>query len=144
MGRIRVLIADDHEEILDDICGLLEPEFDVVGAVGDGQALITAADTYQPDVIVTDISMPFMNGIEAARLIIQKNPTSKIILMTVHNDSTLVEQGFSAGALGYVLKLKAEDELSLAIHSALEDKRFISPQVVDSPPGARNINRPTP
>jgi DNA-binding NarL/FixJ family response regulator len=126
VDRIRVLIADDHEEILDDICGLLEPEFDVVGAVGDGQSLLSAADTFQPDVIVTDISMPRLNGIEAARLIIQKNPASKIILLTAHKDSALVEQGFSAGALGYVLKLKAGEELSLAIHSALEDKRFIS------------------
>jgi len=124
--RIRVLIADDHEEMLDDICELLEPEFDVIGAVGDGQALISAADTFQPDVIVTDISMPRLNGIEAARLIIKNNPASRIILMTVHNDSALVEQGISAGALGYVLKLKADEELALAIHSALEDKRFIS------------------
>lgn len=131
MGRIRVLIADDHEEMLDDIRGLLEPEFDVVGAVGDGQALISAADTFQPDVIVTDISMPRLNGIEAARMIIQKNPAARIILMTVHNDSTLVEQCLSAGALGYVLKLKAVDELSQAIHSALEDKRFISPQITN-------------
>ena len=130
--------------MLDDICGLLEPEFDVVGAVGDGQALISAADTFQPDVIVTDISMPRMNGIEAARLIIQKNPTSRIILMTVHNDFTLVEQGFSAGALGYVLKLKAVDELPQAIHSALEDKRFISPQVANSSPRSRITSLPTP
>lgn len=144
MGRIRVLIADDHEEILDDICGLLEPEFDVVGAVGDGQALISAASIFQPDVIVTDISMPLLNGIEAARLIIQNNPASRIIIMTVHNDSALVEQGFSAGALGYVLKPKAVDELRQAIHNALEDKRFISPQVTNCPPGSRKINRPTP
>src|SRR5262249_11703218 len=87
---------------------------------------LSAADTFQPDVIVTDISMPRFNGIEAARLIIQKNPASRIILLTAHNDSALVEQGFSAGALGYVLKLKADEELSLAIRSALEDKRFIS------------------
>ena len=129
MDRIRVLIADDHEEILDDICGLLEPEFDVVGAVGDGQSLLSAADAFQPDVIVTDISMPRLNGIEAARQIIQKNPASRIILLTAHNDSALLEQGFSAGALGYVLKLKADEELSMAIRSALEDKRFISPGV---------------
>lgn len=129
MGRIRVLIADDHEEVLDDICGLLEPEFDVVGAVGDGQALVSAADTFQPDVIVTDISMPRLNGIEAVRLIIQNNPASRIILLTVHNDSALVEQGFFAGVIGYVLKLKADEELSRAIHSALENKRFISPLV---------------
>jgi DNA-binding NarL/FixJ family response regulator len=74
----------------------------------------------------------------------QKNPASRIILMTVHNDSALLEQGFSAGALGYVLKLKAEDELSQAIHSALEDKRFISPQVANSSLLSRNIDRPTP
>ena len=108
----------------------VEVEVDVgVGAVGDGQSLISAADTFQPDVIVTDISMPRLNGIEAARLIIQKNPTSRIILLTVYKDSTLLEQGLSAGALGYVLKLKADEELSLAIHSALEDKRFVSSEV---------------
>jgi DNA-binding NarL/FixJ family response regulator len=97
--------------------------------VGDGQSLISAADTFQPDVIVTDISMPRLNGIEAARLIIQKNPASRIILLTVYKDSTLLEQGLSAGALGYVLKLKADEELSLAINSALEDKRFVSSEV---------------
>lgn len=129
MGRIRVLIADDHEGMIEDIRGLLESEFDVVGAVGDGQALISAADTYQPDVIVTDISMPRMNGIEAARRIIQKNPASRIVLLTAYNDSALLEKGLSAGALGYVLKLKADEDLLLAIHSALEDKRFVSPEV---------------
>ncbi|MGH9835246.1 MAG: response regulator [Blastocatellia bacterium] len=132
MERIRVLIADDHEWMLDDIRGLLEPEFDVVGAVGDGQALISAADTFQPDVIVTDISMPRLSGIEAARLIIQKNPASRIILMTVHNDAALVEQGLSVGALGYVLKLKADEELALAIRGAIENKRFVSPMVKKS------------
>lgn len=115
--------------MLEDIRGLLEPEFDVVGAVGDGHALISAADTFKPDVIITDISMPRLNGIEAARLIIQKNPASRIILLTAYNDSALLEQGLSAGALGYVLKLKADEELSLAIHNALEDKRFVSPKV---------------
>lgn len=129
MGRIRVLIADDHKEMLDDIRGLLEPEFDVVDAVGDGQALISAADTFQPDVIITDISMPRMNGIEAARLIIQKNPASRIILLTAYNDSALLEHGLSAGALGYVLKLKADEELSPAIHNALKDHRFVSPEL---------------
>jgi DNA-binding NarL/FixJ family response regulator len=137
MRRIRVLIADDHEWLLDDIRGLLEPEFEVVGAVRDGQSLISAADTFQPDVIVTDISMPRLSGIEAARLIRQKNPASRIILMTVHNDYALAEQGLSAGALGYVLKLKADEELALAIHSALEDKRFVSPLV-------KNLPRPQP
>lgn len=129
MGRIRVLLADDHEAILDDIRELLEPEFEVVGMVGDGQSLLSAADIFQPDVIVTDISMPCMNGIEAAKLIMQKKPGSRIVLMTVHNDPALVQQGLTVGALGYVLKLKAGEELALAIHSALKDKRFVSPLV---------------
>jgi DNA-binding NarL/FixJ family response regulator len=129
--RIRVLIADDHEEILGDIRGLLESEFDVVGAVRDGQALISAVDVFQPDVIVTDISMPRLSGIDAARVIIQKNPTSMIVLMTAHNESALVEKGLSAGALGYVLKPKADEELAMAIHSALEDKRFVSPGIIN-------------
>jgi DNA-binding NarL/FixJ family response regulator len=115
--------------MLNDIRGLLEPEFDVVDAVGDGQSLVSAAETFQPDVIVTDISMPRLNGIEAARLIIQKNPASRIVLLTVYNDSALLEQGFSAGALGYVLKLKADEDLSLAIRRALDNHRFVSPEV---------------
>src|SRR5262245_31903772 len=115
--------------MLDDIRGLLEPEFDVVGAVGDGQSLISAADTFQPDVIVTDISMPRLNGIEAARLIIQKNHASRVVLLTAYKEPALLEQGLSVGVLGYVLELKADVELSLAFHSALEDKRFDSPGV---------------
>lgn len=144
MGRIRVLIADDHKELLDDICGLLEPEFEVVGAVGDGQALVSAANIHKPDVIVTDISMPHLNGIQATRLIIQNNPASRIILMTAHNESALLEQGLSAGALGYVLKLQLEDELRQAIHSALKEKRFISPQVINRSHANRNLSRPIP
>src|SRR5262245_14134227 len=115
--------------MLSDICGLLESEFDVVGAVRDGQSLISAVDVFQPDVIVTDISMPRLSGIEAARVIIQKNPASRIVLMTAYNESALIEKGLSAGALACVLKPKADEELAMAIHSALEDKRFVSPGV---------------
>ena len=127
MERIRVLIADDHEQMLQDIRDLLEPEFDVVGTAGDGRSLLLAAEAFQPDVIITDISMPYLNGIEATRLIIEKNPASRIILLTVHNDPELVEEGLAAGALGYVLKMKTDEELAQAIHSALQDKPFISP-----------------
>src|SRR5262249_32615412 len=130
--------------MLDDIRVMLESEFDVVGAVGDGQALISAADAFRPDVIITDISMPRMNGIEAARLIIQKNPGSRIILLTMHDEAPLVEQSLTAGALGYVLKLKAEDELRQAIHSGHEDKRFTPPQFTNCSPTGRNLSRPPP
>ena len=122
--QVRVLIADDHADVLDDIRDLLEPDFDVVGAVGDGKQLLDAAEALRPDVIVTDISMPGLTGIEAARRIIEKYPDSKIILLTMHNDPALIEQGFAAGALGYVLKVKANLDLPQAIYQALEGKRF--------------------
>jgi DNA-binding NarL/FixJ family response regulator len=122
--QIRVLIADDHADVLDDIRDLLEPDFDVVGAVADGHELLIAVESLNPDVIVTDISMPGLNGIEAARRIIEKYPDSKIILLTMHNDPALIEQGFAAGALGYVLKVKANMDLPQAIYQALEGKRF--------------------
>lgn len=127
--QIRVLIADDHADVLDDIRDLLEPDFDVVGAVGDGKQLLKAAETLKPDVIITDISMPELNGIEASRRIIEKFPDSKIILLTMHNDPALIEQGFAAGALGYVLKVKANMDLPQAIYQALEGKRFPTPPV---------------
>jgi DNA-binding NarL/FixJ family response regulator len=127
--QIRVLIADDHEEVLDDIHELLEAEFEVVGAVGDGQALLSAAESLKPDVIVTDISMPRMSGIDAAKIIIEKNPQSRIVLITALNDPAIVKQGFSAGALGYVIKMKARSELAHAIHLALKGEPFVSPLV---------------
>jgi DNA-binding NarL/FixJ family response regulator len=122
--QIRVLIADDHADVLDDIRDLLEPDFDVVGAVADGHELLNAVESLNPDVIITDISMPGLTGIEAARRIIEKYPDSKIILLTMHNDPALIEQGFAAGALGYVLKVKANMDLPQAIYRALEGKRF--------------------
>jgi two-component system, NarL family, response regulator NreC len=127
--QIRVLIADDHADVLDDIRDLLESDFDVVGAVGDGQKLLKAVEDLRPDVIVTDISMPELNGIEASRRIIEKYPDSKIILLTMHNDPALIEQGFAAGALGYVLKVKANIDLAQAIYQALEGKRFPVPAI---------------
>jgi DNA-binding NarL/FixJ family response regulator len=127
MAPIRVLLADDHEEVLDDIRDLLQPEFVVVAAVGDGPSLLLAAEKLKPDVIVTDISMPQMDGIAAAKVILQKDPTSRVILLTVHNDPALVNQGFAAGVRGYVLKLKASQELAQAIRRVLQGERYLSP-----------------
>lgn len=127
--QVRVLIADDREEMLEDIRDLLEPEFEVVGSVGDGLALVLAFESLKPDVIVTDISMPTMTGIEASREILQRNPSSKIILITAHNDPALVREGFSAGVMGYVLKMKAAQELSRAIHEVSRGNRYVSPLV---------------
>ena len=132
MGKIRVLLADDREDVLDAVRDLLEPEFDVVGKVGDGQALVSAAEALKPDVIITDISMPQMQGIDAAKTILQNTPGSRIILLSVHNDPVLVDRGLAAGVLGYVLKIKASQELVQAIHQVLSGIRYVSPLAAHS------------
>jgi DNA-binding NarL/FixJ family response regulator len=118
--------------VLDGIRDLLEPEFDVVGKVGDGQALVSAAETLKPDIIITDISMPQMEGIDAAKTIIQKAPRSRIILLSVHNDPVLIDRGLSVGVLGYVLKIRASQELVQAIRQALLGIRYVSPLAAQS------------
>jgi DNA-binding NarL/FixJ family response regulator len=126
MSRIRVLIADDHDDVLINLMDLLRPEFDVVGAVRDGQALISAAITLKPDVIVTDISMAQMDGLSATRQIIEDNPDAKIILLTQHNASMIVKTGFEAGAFGYVLKTRTDEELTQAIREVHLGNHFVS------------------
>jgi DNA-binding NarL/FixJ family response regulator len=126
MSRIRVLIADDHEDVLTNLMDLLRLEFDVVGAVGDGQSLISAAKTLKPDVIVTDISMPQMDGISAASQIIKENSEAKIILLTHHDSSMFVRMGFEVGALGYVLKTRIDKELTEAIREVHIGNHFVS------------------
>src|SRR5262249_4184113 len=106
MNRTRVLLADDHVMLMDGLVQLVRQEFDVVGLARDGRALVELARQYRPDVIVTDISMPLLNGIDAAR-ILRKEPTSscKLLFLSMHADFPLVEEAFRAGASGYVLKL---------------------------------------
>jgi DNA-binding NarL/FixJ family response regulator len=105
---------------------LLEPEFQVVADVSDGDALVSAAEQFAPDVIVTDITMPGMDGIEATILIRERNPAIRIVFVTVHVNSALVERGLAAGALGYVVKRMAGDDLVPAVHAALGGQRFVS------------------
>lgn len=126
MRQARIIIADDHPGVLEDIRDLLEPEFDVVRTVGDGDLLVSAVDELKPDVIITDVSMPRMSGIEAARRIVQKDPQSRIILLTVHDDAAIVAQGLAAGALGYVIKEKAGRDLADAVRSVLPGNPYIS------------------
>jgi DNA-binding NarL/FixJ family response regulator len=127
--RVRVLLADDHPEVLDYLRAVVEPEFEVVGAVGDGNALVAAAETLSPDVIVTDIGMPGLNGIAAATQIFGKNPAARIVFVTVHMEPEMVQKGFATGAMGYVLKLMAGDDLVPAIRAVLQGKRHLSPTV---------------
>src|SRR6476660_9237716 len=97
MQRLKVLLADDHAPIAAHLRAVLEPEFEVVATVGDGQALVNAAETLQPDVIVTDISMPGLDGMEAAGEILRKNSAARILFLTVHNDPALVRRGMMIG-----------------------------------------------
>ncbi len=127
MERLRVLLADDNDTLLDEVRAILEPKFDVVGEVGDGQALLEAARRLTPDVLVVDISMPGVSGIEAARKLQQKSSRSKIVFLTAHHEPALVEIAFEAGGMGYVLKTSAAEDLLPAIDEALGGRRYVSP-----------------
>jgi DNA-binding NarL/FixJ family response regulator len=127
MSRMRVLLADDHAATVQLWRTLLEPEFEVVGAVGDGEALVDAADRLAPDVIVADIAMPGMSGIVAANTILGRHPAARIVFATVHADRMMLRRGLAAGAYGYVLKVRAGDDLVPAIRAALRGELHISP-----------------
>jgi DNA-binding NarL/FixJ family response regulator len=125
--RITVLLADDNPDILSIIQEMLTPTFDVVALARDGESLVAAAEEHDPDIIVTDISMPGLNGIDAAKQILERDPRSKIVMLTVNRDRTLAESALASGALGYVLKLYAGEELIHAVRQAMEGRKFVSP-----------------
>jgi DNA-binding NarL/FixJ family response regulator len=127
--RVRVIVADDHLAVVEGLCAVLEQEFDVIATVGDGNELVAAATTLTPDVIVTDIAMPGLDGIAAAGEIMRRHPGVRIVFVTVHNDAELVQKGLATGALGYVLKLTAGEELVPAIHAVLQGQQHVSPLI---------------
>ncbi len=129
MKRTRVLLADDHKIILDGLSGLLESEFELVGRVEDGRALVSAAEKLRPDVIVVDISMPLLNGIEAVRQIKKVDPQVKVVFLTMHPDVTYAIRAFEVGASGYVLKHSASSELLTAIHEAIKGRTYVTPMI---------------
>jgi DNA-binding NarL/FixJ family response regulator len=122
MNLPRLVLADDHTDTRNQLACLLEQEFDVIACVGDGQELIRAAELLSPDVIVTDISMPRLNGIAAAAVIRRKDPAVRIVFVTIHDDPMIMERAFAAGAVGFVRKVAAGDELLPAVHSALRGR----------------------
>jgi DNA-binding NarL/FixJ family response regulator len=126
MDHPRLLLAEDHAETAELLCDLLQPEFDVIAQVQDGLSLVAAAQLLSPDVIVSDISMPGLDGIAAATAILRTNAAARIILVTVHADPLLAERGMAVGAMGYVLKRMAGDELIPAVQSALRGEHFVS------------------
>jgi DNA-binding NarL/FixJ family response regulator len=129
MKKPRVLLADDHRVVAEGLRGLLEPHFDVVGIVSDGRELLAAAKKLDPDVVVLDISMPSLNGIEAACHMRSAKSRAKVIFLTMHSEVTYAARGLEAGASGYVLKHSAASELVTAIREALKGGTYITPQI---------------
>lgn len=134
--RPRLLLADDHPLFLEGVRRLLEKTYDVVGTVADGKALITAAQSLRPDIIVVDISMPEMNGLSAAQAIRKTVPSAKFIVLSVHSDQAYVSEAFRVGVRGYVSKRAAASELLTAIKQVLEGRTYVTPLVSAETPGA--------
>jgi DNA-binding NarL/FixJ family response regulator len=124
--RARVLLADDHEWILQDMEDLLSPEFDIVCKVGDGLAAVDAAARYLPDLIVTDLSMPGLTGMEASRILLTARPETPIVLVTMHLHTDVLERALSIGIRGFVNKVRADQELLPASRAALRGEIFVS------------------
>ena len=129
MKKPRVLLADDHKIMIEGLKDLLKGEFEIVGSVEDGRALVEQASTLYPDVIVADISMPQLNGIEAARQIKKTDNNIKIVFLTMHPDATYAANAFEAGASGFVLKHSASSELIRAIHEAIKGRTYVTPLI---------------
>jgi DNA-binding NarL/FixJ family response regulator len=129
MSKTTVLLADDHKIVLEGLKGLLEDEYEIVGAVGDGRELVEQAQKLHPDVIVVDIGMPLLNGIDAVTQIRKVRPNAKVVFLTMHQDAMYAKEAFEAGALGFVLKHSAPSELKTAIEEALKGNTFISPAI---------------
>jgi DNA-binding NarL/FixJ family response regulator len=130
MGKIKILIADDHPMVLEGIKKLLEEkDGEVMGTVEDGRALVEAAKQLRPDVILVDISMPVLNGLEATRQIKKNAPGCKVIFLTMHADLAYAREAFDAGGSGYLLKRSAATELQEAIRTVLGGRTYLTPLI---------------
>lgn len=129
MRHPRILMADDHSLVLAGLRKLVETEGDVVGTVEDGRALVEEAQKLHPDVILLDISMPLLNGLDAARQITKLVPESKLIFLTMHASPTYATEAFKAGASGYLIKRSAASELKQAIQSVMRGQHYITPLI---------------
>jgi len=135
--RPRVLLADDHLMLLDALKGLLEPAYSVVGLVLEGRALLKAADRLRPDVVVLDIAMPHLNGLDAGRQLKKKMPAVKLIFLTMNEDPFMVGEAFRAGASAFLLKQAAGLELTDAIAKVLKGGTYVTPSAAK---GQTNIS----
>ena len=138
MARARILLADDHKEMRDRVVRQLGGEFEILDAVEDGSTLLEAAVKSRPDVCLLDISMPIVNGIEAASKLRERGSSAKIIFLTVHEDLDFVQAALKTGALGYVVKRQMASDLRTAVKEALAGRTFISTLV---PVGAKKEHK---
>jgi DNA-binding NarL/FixJ family response regulator len=129
MTRPRVLLADDHQIVAEGLRSLLEPEFELVGIVTDGREAVAAALRLRPDVVVMDITMPSLNGIEAAQQLRAAGLSVKVVFLTMHRDAAYAARALDAGAAGFVLKIAATAELKTAVHQALQGGTYVTPQI---------------
>jgi DNA-binding NarL/FixJ family response regulator len=129
MSRPRIVIADDHPIFAEGVRGLLEPEFEVVAVVADGRAMVASAKKHRPDVIVADVTMPSLNGIEAAALLHQAGVAAHVIFLTMHHDVAYARRAMEAGARGFVLKHSAASELVTAVRAALRGETYVTPMI---------------
>ena len=127
MKKARILLADDHPHLVEKVTQLLQSEYEVLGAVSDGQALVSAAEKLKPDVLVVDVTMPILDGIEAAKRLKARACESKIVFLTVHSDPDYLRACLAAGGLGYVAKSRMSSDLARAVEHALAEQIFISP-----------------
>jgi DNA-binding NarL/FixJ family response regulator len=131
MNKPRAILADDHRVLAEGLRGLLEPELDVVAVVADGRELVDAARLHRPDLIIADVSMPSLNGIEAAAQLRGLGVEAKVVILSMHRDVAYVRRALEAGAAGYVLKHSAMSELVTAVREALRGKTFVTPALAE-------------
>ncbi len=129
MSKVRVLLADDHPNLLETVQNILESTFEIVGRVGDGKSLVEAALKLRPDVIVTDISMPVIDGLEAVKKLKGYGCRSKVVFLSIHSDHEFVRTCFEADAAGYVVKPRMASDLLDAMRAVLAGRIFVSPSL---------------
>ena len=127
LSRARVLLADDHRMVAEGLKSLLSAEFELVGMVEDGRALIEAAKKLRPDIVVADITMPHLNGLDALGQLKKDNPGLKVVFLTMHHEVAYARRALEAGAAGFVLKHSAPAELVAAMHAVLDGKAYVTP-----------------
>jgi DNA-binding NarL/FixJ family response regulator len=141
-GRPKVLLADDHAMVVEGLANLLKDRFDLVGTVGDGSAMIEAARKLCPDVIIADVAMPVLSGLEALRRLKAAKSAAKVIFLTMHADAELAIEAFRAGAAGYVLKHSAGEELVTAIQEVFQGRMYLTPLITKGV--LANLTEPAP